>query len=227
MPRPQLARLLLLLLPVAACNNYRNAYPNALARGVAPSERLPAVGAVPDSTLRKVIREGDLIILGTPVEMVPDNGFLTAAFQLGAQETWYDVRIQVDSVVKGRLGHAKKVDYGLMPAFLTPPEPFDRLAKNEIVVQYPSVSFARSRWARAPVPLPGERAVLIFDRCYYCLTILGFDRPYKANPLIAQGWGSKLDPAEWPRVTRIVVELKQSRRQALAEASTGMSVFGR
>ena len=37
----------------------------------------------------------------------------------------------------------------MLPAALTPPPPFGRLAKNEIVVQYPAVTFIRSRWANA------------------------------------------------------------------------------
>jgi hypothetical protein len=175
------------------------------------------VGQVPDSILIRVIREGDLIILGTPLDVVSDYGFLTPAFQLGAKETWYQVKVAVDSVIKGKIKSAKNVDLGMLPAALTPPPPFGRLAKNEIVVQYPAVTFIRSRWADAATLVPGERAVFIFNRCYYCLPISGLAHArgpyYTANPLVAQGWGSKLNPAEWPRVSRLLAEIKQHRRR--------------
>jgi hypothetical protein len=206
---------LLLALPwfVAGCSIYRS----AVAPALPISQVTPAVGQVPDSVLIKVIRESDLIVLGTPLDIVSDYGFLTPAFQLGAKETWYQVKVAVDSVIKGNINSAKMVDLGMLPATMRPPPPFGRLAKNEIVVQYPAVTFIRSRWATAATPVPGEHAVFIFNRCYYCLPISGLaygQGPYyTANPLVAQGWGSKLDPAEWPRVTRLLAEIKQHRRQ--------------
>jgi hypothetical protein len=205
--------LLVQLWSAAACSTYRS----ALAPALPTAQVTPAVGQVPDSLLIKVIREGDLIVLGTPLDIVSDYGVLTPAFQLGAKETWYQVKVAVDSVIKGKIKSAKYVDLGMLPAALTPPQPFGRLAKNEIVVQYPAVTFIRSRWANAATLVPGERAVFIFNRCYYCLPISGIAHGrgpyYTANPLVAQGWGSKLDPAEWPRVTRLVAEIKQHRRR--------------
>ncbi len=205
--------LLLLLTSIFACTTYRR----ALAPALPISQVTPSVGQVPDSVLTKVIREGDLIVLGTPLDIVSDYGFLTPAFQLGAKETWYQVKVAVDSVIKGKIKSAKSVDLGMLPAALTPPPPFGRLAKNEIVVQYPAVTFIRSRWADAATLVTGERAVFIFNRCYYCLPISGLAHArgpyYTANPLVAQGWGSKLDPAEWPRVTRLLAEMKRPRRQ--------------
>ena len=94
-----------------------------------------------------------------------------------------------------------------MPATLTPPRAFGRLAQNEIVVQYPAVTARNSQWASAPPLVPGERAVFIFRRCYYCLQITGVSTGrgiYKANPLVAMGWGSKLRPEEWGRVAMLV-----------------------
>jgi hypothetical protein len=197
----------------AGCSTYRS----ALAPVLPISQVTPSVGQVPDSVLIKVIREGDLIVLGTPLDIVSDYGFLTPAFQLGAKETWYQVKVAVDSVLKGKIKSAKNVDLGMLPAALIPPPPFGRLAKNEIVVQYPAVTFIRSRWANAATLVPGERAVFIFNRCYYCLPITGLAHArgpyYKANPLVAQGWGSKLDPAEWPRVGRLLAEVKAGRRR--------------
>jgi hypothetical protein len=153
-----------------------------------------------------VIKKGELIVLGTPVAMVSQQGFLTPNIQLGAKETWYDVKVQVDSVLKGKLKRAKYPDYGGLPATLTPPASFPRLAKDEIVVQYPAVTARNSEWASAPPLVPGERAVFIFRRCYYCLQITGISTsrgPYKAHPLVAMGWASKLRPEEWGRVTRL------------------------
>src|SRR5688572_16724298 len=59
-------------------------------------------GQIPDSLLREAIRQGDLIVLATPVDMVSEHGFLT------------------------------------------PSQPFGKLAANEIVVQYPSVTASNS-----------------------------------------------------------------------------------
>jgi hypothetical protein len=165
-------------------------------------------GQIPDSVLRRAIRKAELIVLGTPLELVSQQGFLTPQFQLGAKETWYDVKVVVDSVLKGKLKRAKRPDLGALPATLTPPPSFHRLAKNEIVVQYPAVTARNSDWASAPPLVPGERAVFMFRRCYYCLQITGLvtgrGSYYKASPLVAMGWESKLRPDEWPRVARLL-----------------------
>jgi hypothetical protein len=156
--------------------------------------------------LREAIRRGDLIVLATPVELVSNHGFLTPQFQLGAKETWYDVKLIVDSVLKGKLKNAKRPDLGILPAVLTPPMAF-RLAPNEIVVQYPVVTSSQSEWAGAAPLVPGERAIFIFRRCYYCLPITGIAHGrgpyYRANPLVAVGHASKLPPTEWPRLARL------------------------
>jgi hypothetical protein len=165
-------------------------------------------GQVPDSLLREAIRRGDLIVLATPKEMVSNHGFITPRFQLGAKETWYDVKLTVDSVLKGKLKSAKRPDYGGMPALFIPPPPFGRLEANEIVVQYPAVTSSQSDWAAAVSLVPGERAIFIFRRCYYCLPISGVAHGrgpyYKANPLVAVGRASKLPPAELPRLAQFV-----------------------
>ncbi|HEX2248873.1 MAG TPA: hypothetical protein VHH32_00910 [Gemmatimonadales bacterium] len=168
---------------------------------------LPQPGQIPDSVLRRAIERAELIVLATPLELVSQHGFLTPQFQLGAKETWYDVKLSVDSVLKGKLKRAKRSDLGVLPAALTPPASF-QLATNEIVVQYPAVTARNSDWATAPPLVPGERAVFIFRRCYYCLPISGLTTGrgpyYKANPLVAMGGESKLPPEEWPRVTRLL-----------------------
>jgi hypothetical protein len=170
---------------------------------------------VPDSVLRKAIRKAELIVLATPVELASQHGFLTAQFQLGAKETWYDVKLSVDSVLKGKLKRAKRPDLGMLPASLTPPVAFGRLARNEIIVQYPAVTSSSSNWANVAQIVPGERAVFLFRRCYYCLPIAGVVTRgpyYKANPLVAMGRESKLPPEEWPRVVRLLSEHRAAGR---------------
>lgn len=197
---PQAGAYILLLI---SCSPFQSAMAPA-----APTYGAPAPnGPLPDSVLRKAIHQGDLIVLATPVEMSSNHGFLTPRFQLGAKETWYDVKLTVDSVLKGKLKHAKRPDLGMLPAMLTPPPPFGTLAPNEIVVQYPAVTSIQSDWAAAAPMVPGERAIFIFRRCYYCLPITGVAHSrgpyYKANPLVAVGRGSKLPPTEWERVQRL------------------------
>jgi len=141
------------------------------------------------------------------VELVSQHGFLTPQFQLGAKETWYDVKLVVDSVLKGKLGRAKRPDLGALPAWLTPPSSFGRLARNEIIVQYPAVTSRSSDWSAAAPLTPGEPAILIFRRCYYCLPISGIATSrgyYKASPLVAIGRESKLPPRDWARVVRLM-----------------------
>ena len=191
------------ILLLVSCSPFQSAMaPAAPAYGAAAPS-----GPLPDSILRKAIEQGDLIVLATPVEMASNHGFLTPRFQLGAKETWYDVKLMVDSVLKGKLKHAKRPDLGMLPAMLTPPPPFGTLAPNEIVVQYPAVTSIQSDWAAAAPLVPGERAIFIFRRCYYCLPISGVAHSrgpyYKANPLVAVGRGSKLPPTEWERVQRL------------------------
>jgi hypothetical protein len=67
-------------------------------------------GPIADSLLREAIRHGDLIVFPTPVDMVSEHGFLTPWFQMGPKETWYDVKLVVDSVYKGKLKHPKRPD---------------------------------------------------------------------------------------------------------------------
>jgi hypothetical protein len=184
-----------------------SSFQSALAPAPPLTEDRSAPAQIPDSLLREAIRRADLIVLATPVEMVSNHGFITPRFQLGAKETWYDVKLTVDSVLKGKLKSAKRPDYGGMPALFTPPPPFGRLQANEIVVQYPAVTSSQSDWAAAVPLVPGEQAIFIFRRCYYCLPISGVAHGrgpyYKANPLVAVGLASKLTPTELDRVVRL------------------------
>jgi hypothetical protein len=190
---------------LVSCSTFQHAAAPALP----PSAEPPTSGAIPDSVLRRAISSAELIVLATPVELASQHGFLTPQFQLGAKETWYDVKLTVDSVLKGKLRRAKRPDLGVLPAALTPPVAF-RLAKNEIIVQYPAVTSRNSTWSAAAPMIPGEKAVFIFRRCYYCLPITGLvtgrGSYYTANPLVAIGRESKLPPGEWGRVTRLLAE---------------------
>jgi hypothetical protein len=194
-----------------------SAFQRALEPAVPPSEIMPASGAISDSVLRRAIRRAELIVLATPLEFASQHGFLTAQFQLGAKETWYDVKLAVDSVLKGKLKRAKRPDLGALPAALIPPAAFGRLAANEIIVQYPVVTSRNSDWSAAVSLVPGEKAVFIFRRCYYCLPItglaLGRGSYYKASPLVAIGQENKLPPEEWPRVAKLLAERRDSRSQ--------------
>jgi hypothetical protein len=199
---------LLVLVSISACG----AFQSATTPAPPSTRRTPAIGEVPDAILLDVIRQSELIVLAIPQDLVPADGF-TPNFQLGAKDTWYNVKLTVDTVVKGRLGQAKTPDFGFLPKVFEPSAPFDRLNRNEIVVQYPAVTTITSDWAGAPPPVVGERAVFLFRRCYNCVDVgLATGRGnYKANPLVAAGWGSKLDAAEWPRVLTLLHRAKPSR----------------
>jgi hypothetical protein len=185
---------------LGACSTFQGAMAPAVPD--APSTHFGA--SVSDSLLRRAIKRAELVVLATPVALESQHGFLTPQFQLGAKETWYDVKLEVDSVIKGKLRRAKYPDLGGLPAALTPPAPFGRLRQNEIIVQMPVVTSRRSDWAAAAPLIPGERAVFIFRRCYYCLPISGLNTGrgsyYKANPLVAIGPESKLAADVWARV---------------------------
>lgn len=98
-------------------------------------------------------------MVGTPREFVREAGIFAAALQFGAKETWDDVRLEVDSVAKGKLNSTKRVNYGNLPAILTPQAPFRSLAPMEVIVQFPAVTSTRSHWATAPLLVLGQRAV--------------------------------------------------------------------
>lgn len=197
-----------LLLILSACGSFQSA-----TTPVEPLTReTPAIGEVPDAILLDVIRRSELIVLAVPQDVVPADG-CTPNFQLGAKETWYNVRLTVDTVVKGHLGQAKVPDYGFLPKMYEPSAPFDHLSRNEIVVQYPAVNTIKSDWAASPPPVMGERSVWLFRRCYNCVPVgLATGRgPYRANPLVAQGWGSKLAAEEWPRVLGLLDRAKHRK----------------
>jgi hypothetical protein len=191
---------------LSACSAFKGATEPAPAYSVSMSRP----GVIPDSVLRREIHKGELIVLATPVDINSEHGFYTPQFQFGAKETWYDVKLVVDTVLKGKLKRAKRPDLGMLPATLTPPAPFGKLAANEIVVQYPAVTSTKSNWAAAAPMIPGEQAVFIFRRCYHCLPISGVAHSrgpyYVANPLVAMNGASKLPPRDLARVTRLLAD---------------------
>ena len=201
-----LAPVLFLPCVLAACGTFQRALAPALP-GDAPEARS---GPVPDSLLGRALDRGELVVLATPVEMASAHGLLTPSLQLGPKETWYDVKLVVDSVAKGKLKHAKMRDLGFLPAVLRPPPPFGRLADNEIIVQYPVTNASWSDWvAAAPLTL-GEQAAFVFRKCHYCVRITGIATGrgpyYTASPWVAVGLGSKLPASEWSRVARLLGE---------------------
>jgi hypothetical protein len=205
---PGRLQLLALFLALASCSTY-----GKLSAPAVPFQTTtPSLGEVPDGRILELIRKGDLVVLGTPVDRVSEAGFFTPRFQLGSRETWYSVRIVVDSVAKGDPHRARKVDLGILPAFLNPGPPFPSLADNEIVVQYPEVESANTHWGLAPVLTLGEPAIFIFKKCWNCLPLTGLPNPrgpyYVAHPWVAMTWGSKLPAGDWTRVMRLVQELR-------------------
>jgi hypothetical protein len=177
----------------------------------------PSVGEVPEGRILDLIRDAELVVLGTPVDRVSGAGIFTPNFQLGNRETWYTVKIVVDSVAKGNPRRARNVDFGVMPAWIRPDQPFPRLAANEIVAEYPEVQSPQHHWGLAPVLNLNEQAVFIFKKCWNCLPLTGIASArgpyYAAHPLVAMTWGSKLPPGEWTRVVRLVEESRAKRHE--------------
>jgi hypothetical protein len=194
---------------LAACGTYRS-----LRAPAVPHDPglMPRVGQVPDSALLKHLRQSGLVVLGTPVDRISEEGVFTPWMQMGNKQTWYSVRLVVDSVAKGNLRRAKTVDLGFAPLNIVSNQRFARLAENEIVVQYPETQSLRGSWGDAPRLFTGERAVYLFRKCYYCVELGGVPTRgpyYKAHPWVAMTWASKLPPEDWPRVVRL---LSRSRR---------------
>jgi hypothetical protein len=168
---------------------------------------MPRAGQVPDSVLVKLLRKSGLVVLGTPVDRISEEGVFTSWFQMGNKQTWYSVRVKVDSVGKGDLRRAKTVDLGFAPLNIVSNQRFSRLSENEIVVQYPETQSVSGTWGETPRLFIGERGVYLFRKCYYCVDLGGVPTRgpyYKAHPWVAMTWASKLPPEEWPRVVRLL-----------------------
>jgi hypothetical protein len=213
-PPPAPAKLLILafLILPAACGTLRS-----LRAPAVPHDAfvMPEAGRVPDSVLTRLLRESGLVVLGTPVDRVSEEGVFTPWMQMGNKQTWYSVRFAVDSVAKGKLRHAKTVDLGFAPLNIVSNQRFAGLGENEIVVQSPETQSPRGSWGDSPRLIVGERAVYLFRKCYYCVELGGVPTRgpyYKAHPWVAMTWASKLPPEDWPRVVRLLERSRQ--RQA-------------
>ncbi len=202
--------IVLAALPLAGCGTYRK-----LTAPAVPHDAglMPSPGRIPDSVLARLLKRSGLVVLGTPVDRVSEEGLFTPWVQMGNKQTWYSVRLRVDSVAKGSLARAKTVDLGFVPLTVVSNQRFARLADNEIVVQYPETQSPGGHWGAAPRLLAGERAVYLFRKCYYCVELGGVPTRgpyYKAHPWVAMEWASKLPPEDWPRIVRLLD--RKSRR---------------
>lgn len=173
-----------LLLASAACG-----HTIPLTRGD-PSPRALSFEETPESLVVAGMRAADLVVLAVPDTMVGE-GILAYGVQWGFREAWWNVRLTVDSVAKGKLGRAKFMDYGTLPSYLIPARPF-RLANNQIVVQH------SNRWRTAALNL-GARAVYFLKKCYNCVELPGrtqyrvYGHPWFAVlALSADQWGRVL-----------------------------------
>src|SRR5687768_8525043 len=94
------AKLLILACAVlpSACGTFRPLRAPAVPHDVTVT---PRMGQVADSMLARLLRESGLVVLGTPVDRVSEEGVFTPWMQIGNKQTWYSVRLAVDSVAKG------------------------------------------------------------------------------------------------------------------------------
>ena len=157
-------------------------------RQVAPA--LPYATAS-DSLIAAGLEYADLVVLGTPDSMVAEGGAMSGlAFH---RDYWWNVRITVDSVVKGKLGRAKFMDYDNLPQWMAPPRPFN-LAKNQIIVQQGTGAVT------APM-IVGVRSVLFLKKCFRCVELPGrTNHRQTASPWFAV---LALTPDQWDHVRRL------------------------
>jgi hypothetical protein len=177
---------------------------------------MPRVGQVPDSVLLQQLRKSGLVVLGTPVDRISEEGVFTPWMQLGNKQTWYSVRVEVEAVAKGNLRGAKTVDLGFTPLNIVTNQRFSHLAEHEIVVQYPETQSPYGAWGGVPRLFTGERAIYLFRKCYNCVELGGVPTRgpyYKASPWVAMSWESKLPPEEWSRIVRLLNGAKQSGKE--------------
>jgi len=157
-------------------------------RHAGPADVKPVAHA-PAQLIVDGLRHADLVVLGTPDTLTPEE-LLAPSVQMGPRVTWWNARVTVEEVVKGNPRHARLMDYGAVPAWVIPPRPFP-LARNQIMVQL------SSRWQTAPVVV-GERAVYFFKKCYNCVELPArTDRTTTASPWFAL---LTLTSDHWPAV---------------------------
>ena len=162
--------------------------------GTSPAPALPMATA-PDSLIAEALRQADLVVLGTPDSFVAEP-MIAPSVQIGAADAWWNARLTTDAVVKGKLKHAKRMDYGNLPTWQTPQVPFN-LADNQVMIQL------GVRWRTAPVVM-GERAVYFLKKCYNCVEL-----PHRSSVSVrASPWFAILTliPDRWPDVERLARE---------------------
>lgn len=207
------ALLVALVAALTGCGAYRKLTAPAVPYDTGT---MPRVGQVPDSVLLAQLRKSGLVVLGTPVDRVSEEGVFTPWMQLGNKQTWYSVRVAVEAVAKGNLRGAKTVDLGFAPLTIVNNQRFSHLAEHEIVVQYPETQSPYGAWGGIPRLFTGERAAYLFRKCYNCVELGGVPTRgpyYKASPWVAMSWESKLPPEEWPRIVRLLNDAKQSGKE--------------
>jgi hypothetical protein len=148
-----------------------------------------AYGAVADTLIAHGLQEADLVVLGSPDTMAAED-VMSPRLAAGSKLSWWNVRITVDSVVKGKLGRAKRMDYGDLPPYLVPPRPF-RLAERQVMVQQ------GGRWLTAPLVL-GTRGVYFLKKCWNCVDLPDRTQYHiRASPWLAI---LALEAGQWERV---------------------------
>lgn len=136
--------------------------------GCSPSIRIidryviPLPNSVPAEHITKMYKLSNLVVLGTP-DTTMDDVFMTAKFQLGFRQVWRDIRISVDSVLKGNPSHANYIDYGIGPVYTPPIQPF-KMKSKDIIIQ------ESNSWITAPVELY-RKSIFFVRKCYNCVNV--------------------------------------------------------
>jgi hypothetical protein len=183
--------------------------------GAPPAPAAPLVIA-PDSLISEGLRQADLVVLATPDSLVSEP-MIAPSVQFGAPDAWWNARLTTEAVAKGALKGAKRMDYGALPTWQTPPRPF-KLADNQVMIQL------GARWQTAPVVV-GQRAVYFLKKCYNCVEL-----PHRTQYRVSVSpWFAILTviPDRWPEVERLAREqaTSEAHRATVARAAASRS-FG-
>jgi hypothetical protein len=147
---------------------------------------------VPDSLIAEGLRRADIVVLATPDSMVAEQ-LIAPGMSFGRADAWWNARLTTEAVAKGKLNGAKRMDYGILPSWQTPPQPF-KLGANQVMIQL------STRWETAPVVV-GQRAIYFLKKCYNCVE-LPHRTQYRVN---VSPWFAILTliPERWPEVERL------------------------
>lgn len=154
------------------------------------AEVFPIAGS--DSLIIEAIKASDMIVLGMPDTMTPEL-LMEPSMDIGSSQAWQNIRISVDSLLKGKLSHAKYMDYGILPVWRVPPRPF-KLTKNQIMVQ------TSNKWNTSPITV-GTKAVFFLKKCWDCVELPAST----SNRTFASPWFSilTLKPEQWGKVREL------------------------